>query len=802
MTAFNADGNVSSVTALNGSTGSQTTAYTYGTTLDDSDIASSLLKVADVLPDSVGGSDQVSFAYNRQGEVIQTTDQNGTVHQLAFDKLGRQIHDCVTTVGTGIDDMVLRLSTNYEVRGMKSELASWNNASVTSGDVVNDCQFVFNEFGQLETEYQEHYGEVNTSTTPSIQYAFADGSANTIRPTGITYPNGRAQSYLFSSSGSMPDALSRIDSIQDDDSTVLAQYDYLGQSTFVNTDYTQPSIQWTMINLAGTNDPVTGDIYSGFDLFGRVKDNRWYNYGTDTDVDRILYGYDPNGNRLFRQNTVATANGAYFDELYTNDLIDRLSRMDRGQLTEMQNAITNNTFAQCWTLDATGNWAGFREDDTGDGTWDLNQTRTANTVNEITGISESAGPTWVTPEYDAAGNITTMPSGADPTIAQNCIYDAWSRLVSVSQTETPIRTYIYDAAKRRVIEETYTSGVLSETRHLYYTQPSKWQVIEERVGTSPDLGTAERQFVWGVRYIDDLVDRDRDTSGDGILNERLFAAQDANWNISAITDSTGELQERYGYSAYGVPVFLTSTFVPLTESSVDWETLYAGYRWQQATGVLHVRNRTLHSMLGTWLQRDPLGTTAGSNLYEYANTRPIGVTDQLGLIGPLAGVLAGPQLAACLAIPACAVLLALGATVGVIALALTLISGGVLVGEEVGRICRRRTRRRCNHPDVCNGSMEPMSPALGFLLSSCDPSMYFISSCTVINYEPQRSCNPSGNGVVYHCRITDINGVTLPNYQVSVVCCNCCTRNGNESMSCGSAHWSSLSLNLPPPGCF
>src|SRR5207249_3232613 len=85
LTAYNADGNVSSVTALNSATGNQVTQYTYGTTLSASAIASSLLKVAEIYPDSAGGSDQVTFTYNRPGEVATVTDQNGTVHSYKYD---------------------------------------------------------------------------------------------------------------------------------------------------------------------------------------------------------------------------------------------------------------------------------------------------------------------------------------------------------------------------------------------------------------------------------------------------------------------------------------------------------------------------------------------------------------------------------------------------------------------------------------------------------------------------------------------------------------------------------------------
>ncbi|MFM7167291.1 MAG: hypothetical protein ACKO3T_18780 [Planctomycetaceae bacterium] len=50
---------------------------------------------------------------------------------------------------------------------------------------------MYNDFAQLTQSYQAHGGEVNTGTTPQMQSSYADGSSNTIRITGMTYPNGR-----------------------------------------------------------------------------------------------------------------------------------------------------------------------------------------------------------------------------------------------------------------------------------------------------------------------------------------------------------------------------------------------------------------------------------------------------------------------------------------------------------------------------------------------------------------------------------------------------------------------------------
>ncbi len=626
QTAYNADGNVSSITAVNASTGNQVTQYVYGSTLSDSDIACSLLKVAEIYPDSVSGSDQITFAYNRQQQVTQVTDQGGTVHAYDYDKLGRQTQDRITTLGSGVDGAVRRIATTYEVRGMKAKLTSYDNPTVGSGTVVNAVQFAYNDFGQLTTDYQSHSGAVNVSTTPKVQYGYASGAANTIRPTMLTYPNGRVLTFSYGA-GSISDRSSRIASIIDDDSTHLVDYDYLGRGTFVVADDTQPDVKWTLVDLSGSNDPDTGDIYSGLDRFGRVKDTRWYDYGSSTDVDRIKYGYDRAGNRIWRENTVAASLSKEFDELYTYDGVHRLQDMQRGTLNSGHTALTSETFAQCWTLDATGNWSGFRQDDTGDGTWDLVQARTANTVNEITDITNSVGSAWVDPAYSAAGNVTTLPQPNDPTQSYTATYDAWNRLVKLAAGSNTVSEYAYDGAKRRVIQQTYSGGSLSETRHLYYTQPSQWQVVEERVGSSSN---PQRQFVLGLRYIDDCVLRDRDTGG-GTLDERLYACQDGNWNVDVIVDTAGDVQERYTYSAYGAPMFLTAGFGTRSASSYAWESLYCGYRFETATALVHIRHRFFVPAQATWGQRDPAVYLDSANLYEYCQSNPLNRCDAHGL---------------------------------------------------------------------------------------------------------------------------------------------------------------------------
>jgi RHS repeat-associated protein len=211
--------------------------------------------------------------------------------------------------------------------------------------------------------------------------------------------------------------------------------------------------------------------------------------------------------------------------------------------------------------------------------------------------------------------MTSMPKPSDPTEAYACKWDAWNRLVKVEEGSpaTTVAVYAYDGLYRRV-----TKTVGSTVRHFYYS--NEWQVLEERTGSST---SADRQFVWGRRYLDDLVLRDRGS-------ERLYCLHDF-FSATAIVDTSGTVQERFDYDAFGTVRFMDADFAGTT-SSFEWETLFSAYRHDLETGLYQARFRFFHVRLGRWISRDLLDEQVDEwNLYRFVNNAPMRFYDNFGL---------------------------------------------------------------------------------------------------------------------------------------------------------------------------
>lgn len=448
---YNADGKLVELTAENAVTGDQTTTWEYGTTLGDSGVASNELLRFKTYPDSTGGSDRVEYRYDRLGELTEQKNQDGTTHGYGYDGLGRLLADKVTAFGSGIAQAVKAIGRSYEARGFLEKVTSYADTGLSS--VVNEVKFGYNGFGQVVSDAQAHGGAVGGGT-PKVTYEYEDGTNNTVRRVKAVYPDGREIAYEYGGGGSseqekIDDLVGRVREIEDasDSDRVLARYTLRGAQSTVRIEYAQPGIEMTYIKLSGEPVGDAGDQYTGLDRFNRIEDIRWRTTaGAGSDIERYQYGFDRAGNRRWRRNAVAAAGAGGFDEGYQYDGLYQLTQLARGNLNLNRTGIAAVPgWQEDFTYDPLGNWVDYVT--RVGGAVSLNQSRTHNAVNEITAIDGSA----TTVGYDGAGNMTVMPKVGAWGTAQQTQWDAWNRMVKITQgAGNDIGTYAYDGLTRRV----------------------------------------------------------------------------------------------------------------------------------------------------------------------------------------------------------------------------------------------------------------------------------------------------------------------------------------------------------------
>ena len=120
-----------------------------------------------------------------------------------------------------------------------------------------------------------------------------------------------------------------------------------------------------------------------------------------------------------------------------------------------------------------------------------------------------------------------------------------------------------------------------------------------------------------------------------ILADRLYAEQDADYNVTSLTDASGAVVERYRYGAYGSVTVLNPDGTvrgdgTATSSRYSWVYLYQGMRLDVLAGTYIAQCRVYDVTLDRWLQEDPAGYIDGPNRYQFELSSPVISSDPSG----------------------------------------------------------------------------------------------------------------------------------------------------------------------------
>ena len=563
---YHPSGQIAALVAKNATTGDQVTRYIYGSAKAFMTplIYRNDLLAAEIYPDSDDFENSSKILENGLDGVADRVEflYNRVGERMAKRDQNGTIHSYeYDNLGRLLHDHITTLAA-----GVDGAVRRISTAYDVVGNVKNITSYDASDNVVNEVMY-----EFGDNQKLAKLYQAQDGAVNTAVTPCVQYGYAdvanslRLETMTYPSGKTLTydyDTFSRVSAIKDGVTPVVS-YQHSGSGAVVKTTYNQPGLSL--------------DYTNGLDRFGRITDHAWKKSATD--VVRIQHAYDRVGNRTNRTDVVHTANS----EVYTYDGVNQIKSLNRGA----------SAFTETWNYDGTGNWLQYNR--TGVAT----ENRTHNKANEIATVCT----------HDRNGNMTLMPGLKGK-------YDAWNRLSQVKDaSDSLLATYSYNGLNQRIkktVGGVVTKSFLNE----------RWQELEAQEPGAQASGLTT--YIWGVRYIDDLVCRDKST-------ERLYSLADPNWNVVATCDSTGTVQERMCYDAFGKVSWFDAAFASKGVSTYDWNRTFTGQVLDE-TGLMLYRNRYYHVGLGRFVQRDPIGYRAGDvSLYRYVLNHTTFFADPSGL---------------------------------------------------------------------------------------------------------------------------------------------------------------------------
>jgi RHS repeat-associated protein len=195
-----------------------------------------------------------------------------------------------------------------------------------------------------------------------------------------------------------------------------------------------------------------------------------------------------------------------------------------------------------------------------------------------------------------------------------------------------VNSYTYDALGR-ISTLTYSLNGVSTTEVYTWTG---WTLLYRELMQN-GAAIEKYRYTWGLDVsgtlegaggVGGLLAIERNVNNNYSWDIR-YPHYDANGNIMALSNSSGQISARYRYDAFGKTILSTDV------DGTGWNTKnihgfstkptlgnhklhYYGYRWYDASN-------------GRWINRDPIEEKGGLNLYGFVGNDGVGMWDLLGL---------------------------------------------------------------------------------------------------------------------------------------------------------------------------
>ena len=526
---------------------------------------------------------QASIDYDADGNVIATQDNNGVRRGYSVDAVGR-------TFRVDIDRSSLPLGESMHGATFEQYRHDGLGRLVGADNDFTRTETRYNSLGwPLADTTSVVAPEAAVSTPLIVQRQFNDAGSLI----GMTYPNGRRLEFAR-------DALDRLTSVSNVENGIdypgdsarpevseVARIQYAGRRRVRCTYGNSAAIDYAhdaggrLIEIAhsSTSGPMLAIQY----LFDAVSNVRLRQDVRSAGTRGEAFGYDS----IYRLVNEASSAPTPIDAVSFAPPNARIPQVIPDRQADMDRLIGPLTLPpapRTYDYDQVGNRISERLPAGG---------RVEYTVNGLDQYTVRDSETFV---YDNNGNLRN--SGR-----MRCDYDSQNRLVGceIVTGDQQASRFLHDVLGRRALD--ISGGTVTQ-----FVWDGANLIAEYRDGA-----------VLALYVHDDSVDRPLQIAVGG--REHWYHA-DVVGSVRLLTDSAGTQSAEYRYSAFGATVEESGNggINPLR---------YAGRRLD-SSGTYDFRAREYDPQLGRFLQRDPLGTVNGTNVYDYAINNPLTVNDPFG----------------------------------------------------------------------------------------------------------------------------------------------------------------------------
>jgi RHS repeat-associated protein len=557
----------------------------------------------------------VKSGYDTVGNNTSVTDGKGKTTSFVYDK--RNLLTSVT------DANLKTTSYGYDAVG--------NRTTVT--DAKNNVKtYEYNEFNQIS--------KITNPLNQVIQQGY-DKNGNTKK---LTFPKGDNVSYTYN-------ALNRMDGV-----------------------YYNGVKQWGIVYDANGNETSVTHIPTGKTTTYTYDKNNRLTKEEEGASNSINYGYDANSNL---NSLTVTASATSIMNEYSFNSLNQVTALTRNGVNQAKfiydergNTISstkgNGTYTALEYDDANRLKSVKNYNDAGalldsyTYTYDANNNHTSvvtssgtisyqyDVLNQLTQETLADGTT-ISYEYDAAGNRTkkSVTQGGNTTTT-NYTYDVANQLTAINgqaytydangnQTNNGAKTFIYDV-ENRLIEVKNSTG--TSLASFTYDKDGKRLSMTTASGTI-NFHYSGDKVIYETDATNNIVaSYTWDAKGNPVSMTKSDATYyyhvNGHGDVTALTDSNGTAVAQYQYDAWG-------NIISSTGSMKDTNPYrYAGYRYDQETGLYYLMARYYDAKDGRFITRDTFygfeDDPLSLNLYAYTKNNPIMYIDPDGHMAKHHGV--------------------------------------------------------------------------------------------------------------------------------------------------------------------